>query len=271
MRYVVSQFGITAFGVTRMPIQFQTWGDAMMASVSQALAIFLAAIPKVIGFVIILAVGWFLSSLLAKGVAALLRTVRFNELAQRSGFSDFIKNTGAETDAAGFLALITKWFVRLLALVVAFDALGLPAVSDVLRQMLLWLPNLVVGLVVLVIGGLAANAVGGIVRGASAKAGLGEPDMLATIARVAVWSFAIVVAVNQIGIAQTLINTLFMAVVGAVALALGLAFGLGGREAAAQLLQEWRQKAADATPQLKAAAKEAGREVEKTTRSNGGH
>ncbi len=244
-----------------MPVDFENWGDAMMSSVSQAMAVFLAAIPKLIGFVIILVVGWFLAGLIAKGVAALLRTVRFNELAQKSGFSDFVQNTGAQTDSAGFIALITKWFVRLLALVVAFDALGLPAVSDVLRQMLLWLPNLVVALVVLVLGGLAANAFSGLVRGAAARSGLGNPDTLSTISKVAVWAFAIVVAVNQIGIAETLVNTLFMAIVGSVALAVGLAFGLGGRDTAAQVLQDWRQKAIAAQPKIEAAADDIARQA----------
>lgn len=252
-----------------MPVQFQSWSDAMMASVSQALAIFLASIPKVIGFAVILIVGWFLASLLSKGVAALLRTVKFNDLSQRSGFSAFVESTGVGTDASGFLALIAKWFIRLLAMVVAFDALGLPAVSDVLRQMLLWLPNVVVALVVLVLGGLAANALAGLVRASTERAGISNPDMLANIARIAVWAFAIVIAVNQIGVAQTLVNTLFMAVVGAVALAAGLAFGLGGRETAQELLQEWRQKAKDAAPKLEKAADEASREINKPKRPNG--
>jgi hypothetical protein len=247
-----------------VPIQFQTWGDAMMASISQALAIFLAAIPKLIGFVLILIVGWIVASLVARLVAGLLRTVRFDELSERSGFAEFVRGMGVQTDSSGFLALVAKWFVRLLALVVAFDALGLPAVSDALRQMLLWLPNLVVGLVVLVIGGLAARALAGVVRGASARADLGDPDVLANIARVAVWSFAIVVAVNQIGIAQTLINTLFMAVVGAVALALGLAFGLGGRETAAEIVREWRERARASAPQIEEAAREASRQARQT-------
>src|SRR5919112_215201 len=125
--------------------------------------------------------------------AALLRAVKFNDLAQRSGFAGFVQQTGIRTDAAGALATIAKWFVRLIVLVVAFDALGLPAVSQVLQQLLLWLPNLVVALVVLVIGGLAANALSNLVRGASVEAGLSNPSMLATITRVAVWGFAIVI------------------------------------------------------------------------------
>jgi len=131
----------------------QDWGAAMMTSLTTALSVFLAAIPKIIGFLVILIVGWLIASLVAKAVAALLRSVRFNDLAQRAGITDFVHRMGVKSDSAGLLASIVKWFIRLIALVVAFDALGLPAVSQVLREFLLWLPNLVVALVVLVIGG----------------------------------------------------------------------------------------------------------------------
>gem|GEM_PF-7040374 len=115
-------------------------------------------------------------------MAALLRTIKFNELAQRSGFTDFVHQVGVKTDADGAIAGVTKWFIRLIVLVVAFDAQGLPAVSDVLRQLPLWLPNLVVALVVLVAGGLAAQALSELVRAATAKAGFSNPGLLATIA-----------------------------------------------------------------------------------------
>src|ERR687884_1254431 len=214
-----------------------SWGEAVMTSMATALALFLGAIPKVIGFLVILIIGWIIASVLAKAAAGILRAVKFNDLAQRSGLSDFVQKMGLHTDASDFLATIAKWFVRLIVLVVAFDALGLPAVSNVLQQLLLWLPNLVVALVVLVIGGLAAKALSQLVRGASAEAGFSNPDTLATVTRVAVWGFTIVVAVNQLGIATTLINTLLIGLVGALALAFGLAFGLGGRDRAARMLE----------------------------------
>ena len=233
------------------------WGAAMITSISAALAMFLGAIPRVIGFVVILLIGWFIAGLIASAVASLLRAVKFNDLAQRSGLSGFVQNMGVRTDAAGALANLAKWFVRLIVLVVAFDALGLPAVSQVLQQFLLWLPNLVVALVILVIAGLAANALAGIVRGATSEAGFGNPNLLSNIARVAVWAFAIVVAVNQIGIAKELVNTLFMGIVAALALALGLAFGLGGRETAGQMVQSWYQRSQQAAPKLAQAAEAA--------------
>jgi len=241
-----------------MPVAPVTdWAQAIMTSVAAALAMFLSVIPKAIGFVVIIIIGWLVASAIAAIVARLLRAVRFNDLAKRSGFASFVADTGIKTDASGFIATVTKWFVRLITLVVAFDALGLPAVSQVLEDLLLWLPNLVVALVMLVITGLAANALQGLVRGATNEAGLDNPEFLATVARVAVWVFGIVVAVNQIGIATTLVNTLFMGTVGGLALALGLAFGLGGRDTAAMIVRGWYERGQEAAPRLAQAASSA--------------
>jgi small-conductance mechanosensitive channel len=225
-----------------VPLPVRDWGEALTTSFTQAFSLFLAAIPRIVGFLVIVAIGWFIATLIAKAVAALLRSIRFNDMAERSGFAGFVANTGVETDPSGFVADIAKWFIRLITLVVGFDALGLPAVSDVLRQLLLWLPNLAVAIAVLILGGLAANWLAGLVRGAAAKADLGNPDLMANIARIATWAFAIVAALNQIGIARDLVNTLFMATVGAVALALGLAFGIGGRDTAAEVVRQWYEK-----------------------------
>lgn len=246
------------------------WGTAVMTSLTAALSLFLAAIPRIIGFLLIIIIGWFISGLLAAGVAALLRAVRFNDLAQSSGFSGFVRNMGVRKDPAGLLADIAKWFVRLIVLVVAFDALGLPAVSQVLQQFLLWIPNLVVAVVVLVIAGLAANALGNLVRGSTAQAGFDNPDLLATIARVAVWGFGIVVAVNQVGVAQELVNTLFMGFIGALALAAGLAFGLGGRETAGQIVENWYRRGRAAQPKIERAAENMERKAERNMPSTRG-
>jgi hypothetical protein len=213
----------------------QDAGDAFRA----ALANVVAFLPRLLAFLLVIVAGWLLASLLARLVSGGLRIIRFNELAQRSGLSEFIRNMGIRATSTDVIGGITKWFVRLLALVVAFDALGLPAVSSVLSQLLLWLPNLIVALVVLVVGGLAAGALSRVVRGATMEAGFRNPDVLASVAKIAVWSFAVVVAVNQLGIATVLINTLLIGVVGAVAIAAGLAFGLGGRDRAAEALERW--------------------------------
>jgi hypothetical protein len=240
----------------RMLGTISDWSEAVLTSLAGAMALFFAAIPKVIAFAIILVLGWVLAGLIARGAGALLRGVRFDELSERSGFAAFVANAGVRAGPTDFLAALVKWFVRLIVLVVAFDALGLPAVSDVLRQLLLWLPNLAVAIVVLIIGGLLANAAAGMLRGATASAGLRHPELIANVGRVAVWIFAIIVAVNQLGIAQTLVNTLFMGAVALVVLALGLSFGLGGRDVAGRLLEQWVEEARRAAPRMAQAAED---------------
>src|SRR5581483_1604852 len=216
-----------------------------------------------IGFLVIFFIGWFIASALAGIAVRLLRSVQFNSMADRSGFSGFVQKMGMHTDASGFVATAAKWFVRLIVLTVAFDALGLPAVSQVLQQILLFIPNLVVALVVLVIGGLVASAFSRIVRGATAEAGFSNPDLLSTIARIAVWTFAIIIAVNQIGIASTLVNTLFMGFVAALALASGLAFGLGGRDTAGEIVHNWYMQGRQSAPQIAQAAESARGQIDR--------
>lgn len=240
----------------QVEVEDESFVDSLGDSFREAFEMILGAIPRIFGFILIVAIGWWVSSLLAKGVSRLLRAVRFDEGMQRSGLGDFLAKMGTGTDPATMVATLVKWLIRIVVLLVAFDMLGLPAVSDVMSQFLLWLPNLVVAMVILFIGGIAARALGNIVRGATAEGGFRNPETLSNVARTAVWAFAIVIAVNQLGIASNLINTLFTGFVGALALAAGLAFGLGGRDLAQRSLDNWYQQAQDAKPRRRAAKEE---------------
>lgn len=230
------------------------------ASSVGALAVLFGAIPRFLGFLLVLAAGWYLSALIAGAAAALLRRTSVSESAS-------LARIGLRADDA--LAFIIKWAIRLLALVVAFDILGLPAVSDVLRQLVAWLPRLAAALIVIVIGGLLADVAGSAVR--SATAGFRNPDLLAAIARVSVWVFALLVAANQIGVGEELVNTLFIGAAAAMALAGGLALGLGGQDVAARLVERWYAESnrtlgrlADTAQEaaVQASAREARREVD---------
>jgi hypothetical protein len=233
------------------------WGTALMTSLTTALAVFLAAIPRIIGFLVILIIGWLIASAIARLVGVVLRRARFDDIADRAGFTGFIRDMGLNYDASGMLADVVKWFIRLIVLVVAFDSLGLPAISNILNAFVLWLPNLVVALVVLMLAGLAANFVFRVVRGATLESGFGNADLIANLARAAVWVFAVIIAVNQIGVATTLVDTLFIGFVAAMALAFGLAFGLGGRETAGMIVRDWYMRGRAAAPQIEEAARQA--------------
>ena len=235
------------------PVVQPTWWETFVASLYGILGMLLRGLVKLIGFLLIIVIGWFISSLVAKAIVALLRAIHFNELADKLGLGGFARRMGNQSDASQLVADVVKWLIRVIVLVVAFAALGIPAFSVVLSQLLLWLPNLAVAIVVLIVGGLAANAIAEIVRGATAE-GFKNPDVLANVARGAVWAFTIVIAVNQVGVASTLVNTLFMGFVGAVALAAGLAFGIGGQKLAGELLDKWYRKGKQLGPQARAAA-----------------
>src|SRR5256714_8778655 len=132
--------------------------DTLITSFRESFSMILSAIPRILAFIIIVAIGWFVSSLLAKGVVGLLRAIRFDELMQRSGLSDFMAKMGTGIGSVGIVAGIVKWNLAVVVLVVAFQTLGLPAASDATRQLPLWLPHLVVPLIVLLIAGIAAPA-----------------------------------------------------------------------------------------------------------------
>lgn len=223
-----------------MNAQLTDWGQSLMASLSSAMALLFGAVPRVLGFLIILGIGWIVASLIEKLIVTVLRALHFDGFTERAGLAGMVRTVRREPSS--MLGLIAKWFVRLIALVAAFDALGVPAVSQVFRELLLWLPNLAVALVVLVVGGMAANALGDLVRRATARSRIGGIDALGTAAKWAIWGFAILVAVNQIGIASTLVTALFIAIVGAVALALGLSFGLGGRDTAGAIVRHMYER-----------------------------
>lgn len=229
----------------------QNWGDAAMASVTTALQNLLGFLPALIGAIIILILGWIIAGIVAGLVERGLKAVGFERAAEGTGIAGFIQQAGSEWTASRVIAEIVKWFIRLIALQAAASVLGLEQISEVINAVLLWLPNLVVALVIIVVAALIANFVAGIVRGATAEMGFTTPGLLANIARYAIIVFAAVAAVNQLGIAETVVNTLFIGLVGAVALAAGLAFGLGGRDVAARITDGWYTKGQEASQRIK--------------------
>ena len=213
------------------------WGQAIFTALANALNLLLEFIPKLVGFLVILLVGWIIATLVSKGVTFLLRKVGFDRLGQRIGLQRFEQNMGVHMDAAGILGAVVYWFLFLIFLIPAADALGIPTVSNILNELVAYIPNVFVAILVLFLGALAATVVADLVRGATASARMGNPNLYANIARIAIIGFAVIVALEQLKIAPDIMNILFTAVVGAAALAFGLAFGLGGRDTARRLLE----------------------------------
>jgi hypothetical protein len=230
-------------------------GQAFLTSLSNALNLVLTFVPKFLGFLVILLIGWIIANVLSRAVMFVLRRIGFERLGARIGLDRLEQSTGMQLNTVTILGRIVYWFVFLIFLVPAVDALGLTAVSGILNELIAYIPNVFVAVLVLFLGMLAASFVADIVRGATAAAGVGNPHLFAAIARYAIIAFAGLIALEQLQIAPALLNILFTAVIGGAALAFGLAFGLGGQDAARRLLD--RSTAELATPatggQLKSA------------------
>lgn len=212
------------------------WGTAIISALANAVNLILSFIPRLLGFIIILAIGLLIASFVSKGLTYLLRKIGFDRLSDRIGLRRFEQNLNVSMDAAGILGRIVYWFIVLIFLVPAADALGVPAVSSVLNSIVAFIPNVFVAILVLFLGALLAVFVSDIVRGATGTARVGNPNVFAAIARYAIIGFSILIALEQLNIAPALLNELFGAVVAGAALAFGLAFGLGGRDAAKRML-----------------------------------
>ena len=200
------------------------WGTAIITSFTNAIALVFAFIPKLLGFIVIFVVGWIIAGILERAVTWLLRKVGFDRIADRIGLTRLQQQMGLTIDAAGLLGKIVFWFILLIFLIPAVNALGLTSVSVLLGQVIAYIPNVFVAIIVLFLGTLAATVVADIVRGATAKTNIGNSNVFANIARYAIMGFAALIALEQLQIAPALIQILFTAIMGAMALAFGLAF-----------------------------------------------
>ncbi len=223
---------------------------AVITSFQAALALLFEFVPRLLGFLVILLIGWIVASALARAITFLLRKIGFDRIGDRIGLSRLLTQANLKTDAADVLGKLVYWFVFLIFLVPAVNALGLTTVSDLLGRVIGYLPNVFVAILVLFLGTLAATFVADIVRGASASARIGSPNLFSNIARYAILGFVAIVALEQLGIATSLLNILFTAIVGAAALAAGLAFGLGGQDAAHKYLDRAESSASRAATQV---------------------
>jgi hypothetical protein len=228
--------------VTSQISPIEDWSVAISAAIINFIDRLLLFIPALVAAIVIFIVGWILAVILAAASRRLLEAVGFNKAADRAGVDTFLQKAGIKMSPSGAVAGLVKWFVILVFFVAAVNVLGLPAVSDVLNNILLFIPNVIAAILILTVGIVLANFVSDLVKGALATAKVGVSGLLASISRWAIIVFAVLAALNQLNIAQDLINILFLGVVATFALGVGLAIGLGGKDVVGRTLSEWYEK-----------------------------
>ncbi len=227
-------------------------GVSIVNALNDAVKLILTFIPRLVGFLIILIVGLVIAWAVSKALTFLLRKIGFDRMANRIGLTRLEQRMNVRLDPAGVLGKVVYWFILLIFLIPAADALGVPAVSNILNTLVAYIPNVFVAVLVLFLGALFATFVADIVRGAVSSAKIGNPNVFAGIARWSIIGFAVLIALEQLQITPSLINELFGAVVAAVAIAFALAFGLGGQDTARRWLSRGESTMTTAAAQVNA-------------------
>ncbi len=239
-------------------VQVQTWGDAVFASISNTIYTLLGALPLIIGALIILAIGWILSNLAARLTKAALERSGADGMFVTHG-ADVYGDVSRQFRPSSVGAEVVRWLIRFIFLNAAANVLGLAQISQLLNQIVLWIPNLIVAIVILLVAPILARFVRGTIEVGAGQMGFTNAGVLGRIAEIAIVALAVIVAINQLGIATNLVDALFIAVVGALALAFGLAFGLGGRDVAADITRQWYASSQSAAQRVRDRSEEMGR------------
>jgi small-conductance mechanosensitive channel len=204
----------------------------MFQPLQDALSTFFSYLPQLIGAIVILILGYIVAKILQAVVSRLLQSIGFDGWMERGGIKQFFDRAQTSQTPASVLGKLVFWFVFIIAITMAADTLGIPQVSAVLAQLVAYIPSIIAAILILILAALLANFVSGIVRGATGS------GVLASIARYAIIVYAVFAALTELGVAVQLTAPTFLILLGAVALAVALAFGIGGREVARDILEK---------------------------------
>jgi hypothetical protein len=213
--------------------------DILLESTREFLHQIATFLPKLLLALLVVAVGWLLAKAVRFAVERALRAVNFNVLTERAGTDNFLRQGGMRGDTTTLFGLFAFWLVILAALIIAFNGLGLTYITDLLGRAVLYAPKLLVAMLVVIFGSYSARFVGGAVQTYCIDAQIPDAEILGRIARYVIMTFVIMIALSQVEIGGDIVQRTFLIILAGLMLALALAFGLGGKNWAASLLERW--------------------------------
>ena len=215
----------------------QNWGEVFSQSLMGLWYGFITFVPGLLGAIILFIVGWAVGSIVGKAITQLVAVLKVDKLFESAGAKDFMGRAGLKLNISGFIGGLVKWFVIVVFLMAALQIIGLTQVNDFLREAVLYyLPKVVIASLVLVIATVLADAMKKLVSASAQAANIRSANMLGSITLYAIWIFAFIIALSELGIATAFMQILFTGFVAALAIGLGLAFGLGGKDAASRAI-----------------------------------
>lgn len=217
----------------------QTWGEVFSQSLIGLWYAFITFIPGLLGAIILFVVGWVVGSIVGKAITQLVSVLKIDKLFESAGVNHFVDRSGLKFSISRFIGAIVKWFIIVVFLMAALQIIGLTQVNDFLREAVLYyLPKVIIASFILVIATVLADGMKKLVKASAQAANIRSANMLGSITLYAIWAFAIVIALSELGIATAFMQILFTGFIAALAIALGLSFGLGGKEAASRAIDK---------------------------------
>lgn len=220
----------------------ETWGAVLTQSFLDLWIGIAAFIPNLIIALIIFVVGWVIGVVVGRLVAQVIRSIKVDSVLKSAGIEDVLSRAGFRLDSGAFLGDLVKWFVIVVFLVATLDVLGLDQVNAFLQQVVLaYLPQVIVATLILLVAAVVADVTQRLVSGAARAAEVQQASFLGGLAKWAIWIFALLIALSQLGIGEFFAQTIFTGVIVALSIGFGLAFGLGGQGAAQQFLEKLKR------------------------------
>ena len=221
----------------------QNWAYVLQQSFVNLLWNVVNFLPNVVFAIIIFVVGWVIAVWIGWAIAEAVKALRVDHALRTAGMGDVVSRAGYTLNSGAFLGALFRWFVILVFLLASLQVLGLGQVTYFLQQIVVgFLPNVIIAVLIVLAAAVIAEVMQGVVSGSARAAGIRSAGFAGTLARWTIWIFGILAALEQLQIAQSILQTLFTGVVVALALAFGLSFGLGGQEAAARFLERTREE-----------------------------
>ena len=203
---------------------------------------FLNFIPSLLAAIIVFVIGWFIAEVIGKLVARILKVLKLNQIFDRANWKEALEAAEIKVNISEFIGGICKWVLVVVFLSVSVEILGLSQFASLLNRLISWLPNLIVAVAIFVVAIIVADILNRLIRASVKKIGVKYGGFLSALVRWAIYIFAGLAILLQLGVTPTIIQTIIVGFVGMIALALGLSFGLGGKDAAAKLIEDFKKK-----------------------------
>lgn len=219
------------------------WAEVLQSSFEEVLTGVLSVLPNIVIAILVVLLGWIIGAALSKVVAQIFKAIKVDKALKAAGLDELVEKGGFKLDSGKFVGELVNWFTIVVFLITAFEVLGLEQVTTFLTEVVVsYIPQVIAAVLILLIAVIIAEALRRVVVSGAKAAGLSSAGFLGSFTKWAIWITGALAALVQLGIGVIFIQTLFTGVVAALAIAFGLSFGIGGKDAAASFLDKARKE-----------------------------